>query len=509
MPHRSLIAAFLLAMLLLPATATFAQKNASFEQAIGADSSQPAHWNAGGKGYEAMLTGGVAYEGERSLRIKKTGAGRLGVANQSMAADSLAGKRVRLSGHIKTDSLQGGYAGLWMRADGTDGMLSLENMSGRGVTGTTSWTRYEVEMAVPKEAKRLYFGALMPQASGTAWFDALKLEVLQSKDFSPPSEEARAYLDRALDIMQERSINRDSVDWGNLREAVMRRARGAETTADTYDALRYAIRRLGDNHSLLRPPRPEAQQRSRSSNAGQQETGQQKGKGWDGPSPRGQLLSGAIGYVRVPGFIGRGATAFADSLHSIVARLDRKGTCGWVVDLRSDTGGNMWPMLAGLGPVLGEGTAGTFTYPEGREIDWWYREGKAGAGERAIAEVSRTPHETGAPHPPVAVLTGPRTASSGEAVTVSFRGRPNTRSFGQPTAGLSTSNSNITLSDGATLFLTTSNFADRTGTVYGGKIRPDVVVEPSGQPPSLTSDPVVKASQSWLSEQGHCATDDR
>jgi hypothetical protein len=383
-------------------------------------------------------------------------------------------------------------------------------MSGRGVTGTTPWTRYKVEMAVPEEAERLYVGAQMPQASGTAWFDALKLEVLQSKDLPPPSEEARAYLDRALDIMEERSINRDSLEWKNLREATMRRARGAETTADTYDALHYAIRRLGDGHSLLRPPRPETQQRSRESNAGgQQETDQQRGKGWGGPSPRGQLLSEATGYVRVPGFNGRGATAFADSLHSVIARLDREGACRWVVDLRSDTGGNMWPMLAGLGPILGEGSAGTFAYPKGREVDWWYREGKAGAGERTMAEVSRTPYETDAPHPPVAVLTGPRTASSGEAVTVSFRGRPNTQSFGQPTAGLSTSNSSIPLSDGATLLLTTSTFADRTGTVYGGEIEPDVVVEPGDQPSGLPSDPVVEAAQSWLNEQGRCATDDR
>jgi C-terminal processing protease CtpA/Prc len=78
--------------------------------------------------------------------------------------------------------------------------------------------------------------------------------------------------------------------------------------------------------------------------------------------------------------------------------------------------------------------------------------------------------------PRVAVLTDNLVASSGEAVVVSFRGRPNTRSFGSATCGLSTANSGFRLSDGATLQLTTASMADRTRVNYGVSIAPDEAV---------------------------------
>ena len=71
-------------------------------------------------------------------------------------------------------------------------------------------------------------------------------------------------------------------------------------------------------------------------------------------------LEDKFGYVNIPDFSGGGeaATEFADVLQGEIERVDVEGVCGWVVDLRKNYGGNMWPMLAGVGPVLGEGIAG-------------------------------------------------------------------------------------------------------------------------------------------------------
>ena len=43
--------------------------------------------------------------------------------------------------------------------------------------------------------------------------------------------------------------------------------------------------------------------------------------------------------------------------------MDHPYNIGWIVDLRGNGGGNMWPMLAGIGPILGEGIAGYFIDP--------------------------------------------------------------------------------------------------------------------------------------------------
>ena len=77
--------------------------------------------------------------------------------------------------------------------------------------------------------------------------------------------------------------------------------------------------------------------------------------------------------------------------------------------------------------------------------------------------------------PRVAVLSNVGIASSGEATLIAFRLRPNTRSFGEATCGLSTSNSSFTLSDGATLNLTTAVMADRAKNRFGDRIAPDEV----------------------------------
>ena len=98
--------------------------------------------------------------------------------------------------------------------------------------------------------------------------------------------------------------------------------------------------------------------------------------------------------------------------------------------------------------------------------------------------------------PPIAVLVGSRTASSGEATATAFHGRPDTRFFGQPTAGLTTSNEPLALSDGALLILTMSVFTDRNGVSYGQdiSIEPDVLVD--GDPTAAATD--------WLLDHPAC-----
>jgi carboxyl-terminal processing protease len=479
------------------ANGAVAQQNGGFE-ATKSSSDPIAHWKTHEEGYEVTVTADTAYEGSQSLRMRRTASERVGVATQTLEADSLGTEGLRLSGYIKTQDVVDGFAGLWVRVDGAhrEGLI-LKNMSDHGVKGTRSWRRYEVEMPVPEEADHIHFGALMP-GDGTAWFDSIRLEELGSNDLPPPSDEARAYLNRALDVMEKRSINRDSIDWSALRDSVMRKARGIETTEHTYWALRYAIGRLGDEHSSLRTPRQmDRLERGR--------FGAQRGTS---SGLKGKVVKGDAAYLRVPRFtqIGSSATAFADSLQRIIARLDQKRPCGWIVDLRPTLGGNMWPMIAGLGPILGEGKAGAMVRPDGKKKSWWYRDGKAGIGDSTVVTVSDDPYQLSPPRPPVAVLTGSRTASSGEAVAVSFRERPNAKSFGQATRGLSTSNAAIPLSDGATLFLTTATFADRTGTVYGEPIEPDVKVESADTSSSLAKDPVVEAGRSWLRKQPRCSS---
>ena len=165
------------------------------------------------------------------------------------------------------------------------------------------------------------------------------------------------------------------------------------------------------------------------------------------------------------------------------------GACGWVIDLRGNVGGNMWPMLLAIGPLLGDGLAGSFVGGD-TVIRWGYTGGAAWYGSDTLGRVSSPLPPTRLPA--IAVLTGPLTASSGEAIAIAFRGRPGARSFGQPTGGLSTSNQGFRLTDGSKLILTTGIDADRTGRRYGAAVEPDELV-----PDSLALD----QSLAWLATQ--------
>ena len=315
--------------------------------------------------------------------------------------------------------------------------------------------------------------ALSPAASPTSLIDL--------------SPEALTYLDEALDIMQEHSLNREQINWERLRGRARSRAMGASTPEDTYIAIQFALKDLGDQHSFFMTPEQFAELEEGTMNL-------------SSPDPSGRLLDSGLGYIMLPGFAGLGddANKYATEIQEIIREIDQDSPCGWIVDLRQNIGGSMWPMLAGIGPILGECRVGAFVSPDGEQVSWTYTQGQAWEGNSLQAAVTGTAYEMGNPSPPVAVLIGPRTSSSGEAIAVAFRGRPNTHSFGQATMGLSTANESFELSDGARIFLTVSVFADRTGQQYGSVIAPDEVVGQEEEELTL------KTAVDWLLEQPAC-----
>jgi carboxyl-terminal processing protease len=270
----------------------------------------------------------------------------------------------------------------------------------------------------------------------------------------------QAYLDEMLAIMEAHSVNRLKIDWRAFRSSVMTAAGTAQTVATALPAIETALRLLGDDHSFYRPVTgPGAVAWTRPCG---------------GPSSGLPLLPATVGYVKIGGFSGVGAeaTAFANAIQQRIADADRDGLAGWVVDLRGNTGGNMWPMLAGVGPVLGEGVVGYFIDPVGTESAWEYRNGASWDGGERLQGVD-APYRLRRGAPRVAVLIDNGTVSSGEAVAIAFQRRPDTRFFGTATCGRSTANMEYKLSDGASLFLTEAIMADRMKTMYGGNIAPD------------------------------------
>src|SRR5215813_6529799 len=115
----------------------------------------------------------AAAEGKRRI----AGGNSFGVATGTFPLKAAAGKTIRFSGWIRTEDVKSGFAGLWWRVDGAPGTgsLAFDNMQNRGVTGTTDWQHYTIELPVAAEARNINFGALLT-GTGSAWFDGFTVE---------------------------------------------------------------------------------------------------------------------------------------------------------------------------------------------------------------------------------------------------------------------------------------------------------------------------------------------
>lgn len=334
-----------------------------------------------------------------------------------------------------------------------------------------------------------------------------------AKGNSDTKSDPIAYLNSALNEMEAHALRREFVDWPRIRSEALACASHAESTVDTYDAIRFALASLGDHHSSLHLT--PALQILESHRSGRKSCGQQP------EAPR-SALSPYVGRYEPEGHIEQfGGRPFAlivvpkcfpqddnqfvqfeTKLQRTIADLDSSHPLGWIVDLRGNVGGNMWPMLAGIGPVLGEGDdLGEFFDTDGHAV-WRYRNGIASELENGTP--SSYPAVAGTPYklanvPNVAVLIDHNTGSSGEALAIAFRGRPQTRFFGEHTEGVSTVNGVFPLSDGASLWLTVGVQADRTGRQYLDGLAPDEFVRGSVSVLPPAQDPVVQAALRWLS----------
>ena len=214
---------------------------------------------------------------------------------------------------------------------------------------------------------------------------------------------------------------------------------------------------------------------------------------------------GRVGYLEVPSPVGdsdalaryieAGATAIRES--------NAAPPCGWVIDLRRNTGGYPFPMFAAIAPVVGDG-AFMFQDQLDRRDTWSIANGRVlvngvpqtGTGNAVVP---------GTFDPAIAVLVSSATASAGEAAAIAFVGKTSVRTFGEPTIGVTSTNVAYRLVDGAILQITTSYNIDRTGRVYDGPIQPDQQIPVDWAKFGTQGDTMLRAASDWLTQQRSCS----
>ncbi|WP_449439415.1 S41 family peptidase [Pedobacter steynii] len=464
--------------------------NPGFDQEQGETSSSLAPWKVKTvEGYEYVLDKSVKHSGASALKLtsKENKEGTYMPFSQKVPIKVEQSKRILVTAFIKCADVKD-EATLWCQIlDENDKMIGFQNLEGQGakISGTLDWKKYTMSVTLNVNARKLLLGGYL-SGTGTAWFD--DFEIKEVSQNTPASESVTAYVNDFIRIVKQNSLFTDSLNWPLIEKEVVTFSAGLNRVDEARPIVDYIIGKLkavGDNHSFIQNKVTAERYTKENSNSAK---------------PEAKLISGNIGYVSVPGF---GTTnsdvsvRFATDIQNMIRKLDTENQIrGWIVDLRNNTGGNMYPMIAGLGPLIGESTLGYFI----KKVDnkeakntWFYKNGGSGIGSGTIVRVPN-PYKIKNKTVKIAVLIGAKTSSSGEMTAISFIGKRKTKLFGSLTGGYTTANGSFKLSDGSNLLLASTYTADRNMKRYMKKISPDVVVSQHAD----GTDADLKAATAWL-----------
>jgi hypothetical protein len=154
--------------------------------------------NAGNEAtsYKMGIEEGAGRAGNPAATIKsiENNIKGFGTLMQSCLPGKFLGKRVRMSGFMKSVDVKG-WAGFWLRVDPKLGFDNMKNgKKDISVTGTTDWKNFEIVLDVPQNATNLSYGALL-SGTGQIWFENIAFEIVDNsveitgKDLWLPNQE--------------------------------------------------------------------------------------------------------------------------------------------------------------------------------------------------------------------------------------------------------------------------------------------------------------------------------
>lgn len=244
--------------------------------------------------------------------------------------------------------------------------------------------------------------------------------------------------------------------WELTRDSVLRVSKHVNSYDEAHAIVNSVICIAGGKHSFLKPPLKDT-------------------TAYIETVPVVDYLDSNILYISLPAHAG---VLVSDSVYVnivIDALREHEGDAkGVIIDLRGNHGGNMYPMIAAVSPLIKDGIILRFQ-SGGRHVKVMPVALDFVLKSQIIAcdYNFRMPERI-----PTAILTDEMTASSGEATLLAFRGMDNVRTFGTPTAGYASANASYALSDGYTLVLTVGKEIARTGEVFcDDPIEPDMFTE--------------------------------
>ncbi|MCW5940419.1 MAG: hypothetical protein KF884_12285 [Fimbriimonadaceae bacterium] len=143
----------------------------------------PRGWGVPTPGFEFSLGQGKAPQGQGYARLTMKNAGQAPFGNfmTMIPAKDFAGKRVRLTAWIRSDT-PNTYAQMWLRVDRIDGLRGFfDNMQDRPVKHSDGWVEAVIEGPVDTDATFVAIG-VMAISAGDVSIDDLRIVILESEN---------------------------------------------------------------------------------------------------------------------------------------------------------------------------------------------------------------------------------------------------------------------------------------------------------------------------------------
>jgi carboxyl-terminal processing protease len=317
----------------------------------------------------------------------------------------------------------------------------------------------------------------------------------------------KAILDAVLLKTKETSMYITTVNWDSLQKQVYVKAENAKTIQDLKPAFEILLNGLRDHHGKILNAKDYGYIAWFTDNKNRRHVDDRKfdNEVWKIVNDTAskfeyKLLKGRIGYLKIVG-IPSNADVEKESIkirESIISLTQQKAD-KWIIDLRYNAGGNMNPMMAGIAPLVGNGIVGSVVDLKNEKLfDWEIKSSNfIYGGYQAVTLPDNVKFKTA---PKIAVLTSRWTVSSGEIVATSFKGRPNTKFFGETTGGYTTNDGWEVINDAIILVISTGTYCDRTGKVYDVNIPVDTEI-PFTVTKNTEKDNCILAAKKWLTEK--------
>lgn len=288
------------------------------------------------------------------------------------------------------------------------------------------------------------------------------------------NDSVKSFVDKSIELISANSIHKENLEV--IKRELYNKAQNLNAIDEAATLYEAVFRQLNDYHGGLK----------------------YKGKtyGWNNPnvmtnvylknrlnteeSTFSEVIDHKVGYLRIVGnsdFAFKKVDSIADDIVTHINGINSAEIKGWIIDLRLNTGGNMYPILLGLKEFIGNNVHfGGFRDAGNQSTgDWEIKAGKLLIDGNMLDRKSALIYPI-ANDVPLVILTSCYTASAGEMTAISFIGRKNTFIVGEKTANYTTAVQGFKINDHAGINLSTDYVVDRNLKVYKSYISPDFEV---------------------------------